>query len=97
MTNNNKVLVTFIHPRESARSFGAEVSLQCTAQLAVQGLMHGNHDGAFLDPPPPGRPYELVLKRTSTMIPPNMTFAQAGVIPNDVIEIRLAGQGASQQ
>jgi hypothetical protein len=91
---NNKVAVTFIHPRENAKSFEAEVSLQCTAQMAVQGLMQGNHDGAFLDAPPPGRPYELILKRTSAMIPPNMSFAQAGVIDKDVIEIRQAGQGA---
>ncbi|HEU4710826.1 MAG TPA: hypothetical protein VFS76_04635 [Pyrinomonadaceae bacterium] len=97
MNNNNMVNVTFTHPRENSRTFGAEVSLQCTAQLAVQGLMQGNQDGAFLDTPPAGRPYELVLKRTSAMIPPNMTFAQAGVIDHDVIEIRQAGQGAFQQ
>ena len=92
--NNNKISVTFIHPRENARSFEADVSPQCTAQMAVQGLMQGNHDGAFLDAPPAGRPYELILKRTSAMIPPNMSFAQAGVIDKDVIEIRQAGQGA---
>lgn len=91
--NNNKITVTFIHPRE-ARNFVAEVSPQCTAQMAIQGLMQGNHDGAFLNTPPAGRPYELVLKRTSTTIPPNMSFAQAGVIDLDVIEIRQEGQGA---
>ena len=92
--SNNKVLVTFIHPRENARSFAADVDPQCTAQVAIEGLIRGNRDGAFLEAAPPGRPYELVLKRTSTAIPPNMSFAQAGVINNDVIEIRQAGQGA---
>lgn len=91
---NNKVGVTFKHPRDNARNFEAEISLQCTGQRAIDGLLLGDEHGPFLEPAPQGQPYELVLKRTSSTITPNMTFAQAGVEDGEVIEVRQAGQGA---
>lgn len=92
--NNNALRVTFTHPREGGRSFAANINPQCTGQMAIQGLLLGNEDGAFLEAAAPGRPYELTVKRSQTNITPNMTFEQAGVQDDDVIEVRQSGQGA---
>jgi hypothetical protein len=91
---SERINVTFTHPREGGRSFSAKISPQCTGQMSIEGLMLGNEDGPFLDVTPPGRPYELVLMRTHKDILPSMTFEQAGVMDDDVIEVRQAGQGA---
>ncbi|MBI1828235.1 MAG: hypothetical protein HYR87_01975 [Thaumarchaeota archaeon] len=91
---NNKVELRFIHPH-SSKHFIAEVSLQCTGQQAIQGLLLGDTDGPFLSPAPAGRPYELILQRTQQAITPNMTLAQVGAISGDIIEVRQAGQGAT--
>jgi hypothetical protein len=93
--NNNKVRVTFTHPRDGGRSFSAKINPQCTGQMAIQGLLLGNaDDGPFLAAAAPGRPYELIVKRSQTNITPNMTFEQAGVQDDDVIEVTQRGQGA---
>jgi hypothetical protein len=91
---NNKLAVTFVNPRSNARVFEADLVPECTGQMAIEGLLVGNELGPFLEPAPPGRPYELVIKRSSVTITPNMTFSDAGVINDDVIEIRQAGEGA---
>jgi hypothetical protein len=92
--NNNLVKVTFTHPRENGRIFAADINLQCTGQMAIQGLLLGNEAGPFLEAAAAGRPYELSVKRTQMNITPNMTFEQAGVVDGDVIEVRQRGQGA---
>lgn len=92
--NNNPVRVTFTNPRGGGGGFEANINPQCTGQMAIQGLMLGNEAGAFLPPPPPGRPYELIVKRSGKNITPNMTFEEAGVVDDDVIEVQQAGQGA---
>jgi hypothetical protein len=92
--NNNKLAVTFINPRSNARVFDADLSPECTGQMAIEGLLVGDHNGPFLEPAPPGRPYELVVKSSDVSITPNTTFREAGVVNGDVIEIRQALQGA---
>lgn len=92
--NNSPIKVTFTNPRGGGRSFVANINPQCTGQMAIQGLILGNEEGAFLDPAPPGRPYELVVKSSGKNITPNMTFDEAGVQNDDVIEVRQAGHGA---
>jgi hypothetical protein len=87
--------VSFLHPR-SSKVFTAEVSPECTGQQALEGLLLGDADGPFLEPSPPGRPYELAIKRSQQIISLPMTFEQAGVINGDIIEIRQAGQGAER-
>ena len=72
----------------------AELSPDCTGQIAIDGLLAGDAGGPFLEPPSPGRPYELVVARSSISIGPSMTFRQAGIINGDIIEIRQALQGA---
>jgi hypothetical protein len=91
---NNKLAVTFVNPRSNARVFEADLFPECTGQMAIEGLIVGDEHGPFLDPAPPGRPYELVIKRSSMTITPNLTFREAGVVNDDVIEIRQAGEGA---
>jgi len=85
--------VHFSHPRLS-RILTADVSPECTAQEAIEGLLEGDDVGPFIEPSPPHRPYELVIKRTQQIINPEMTFQEAGVLDGDVIEVRQAGQGA---
>jgi hypothetical protein len=63
------IKVTFTHPRDGGRSFGAKISPQCTGQMAIEGLMLGNEDGPFLNVAPPGRPYELVDADTTNHSP----------------------------
>src|SRR5688572_4968633 len=87
------ITVHFSHPRLS-RSLTAEVSPECTGQQAIEGLLEGDDVGPFIEPSPPGRPYDLVIKRAGQIIYPEMTFQEAGVLDGDVIEVRQAGQGA---
>ncbi len=90
-----RIEVHFTHPRNS-NSFTAFVSPECTAQMAIEGLIKGDDTGSFLESPPPGRPYELAIKRSGQAINLEMTFEQAGVIDGDTIEVRQAGQGAGE-
>ncbi len=85
--------VFFAHPRNS-KQFVAEVGSECTGQQAVDGLIVGNQDGPFLEVPPPGRPYQLVLSRTDKQIAPNMTLGESGVVDGDIIQVIQPGQGA---
>jgi len=62
--------------------------------MALDGLLTGDKDGPFLEPAPQGVSYELTIERTSQAITPNSTFQSAGVIDGDMIEVRLAVQGA---
>ena len=88
------VAVKFSHPRDSTLTFEADASPACTGQQAITGLLTGDENGPFLDPPAPGRPYELVLARTGAAITPNMTLAQAGVIDGDNVAVMQRGMGA---
>jgi hypothetical protein len=90
---SEKIEVYFTHPR-NAKVFTAEVSPQCTGEMAIQGLLQGSDEGPFLESPLPGRSYELAIKRTYQAIAPSMTFEQAGVLHGDVIEVRQNVQGA---
>jgi hypothetical protein len=91
----NKVALKFTDPRNSD-TFEASVAPECTAEIALAGLMAPNATpkGPFLQPPPSGRPYELVLTRTSQALSPNTTMGAAGVESGDVLEVRQSGQGA---
>jgi hypothetical protein len=91
--NDNDLEVTFTHPRD-ASTFTAYLNPQCTGQQAIRGLIAGDENGPFLDPAPPGRPYELALKPLGLAITPNTTFAEAGVTNGAVVEVRQGGQGA---
>lgn len=90
----NTIEVHFTHPRKSGELLTADIYPHCTGQEALQGLMADDGSGAFIDPPANGQVYELALQRTDEAITPNMSFAQAGVINGDTVEVRLAGQGA---
>ena len=94
--DNQLLTVQFVHPRSSERVFTAETTKGCTGQEAIAGLILGNDEGPFLEPPPPGRPYELVLTRTEKAITPHLTLGEAGVLEGDVIAVLQRGQGASQ-
>lgn len=90
--SDDKIEVHFYHPR-SASIFTAKVHPRCTGRKALEGLLVGDKSGAFLEPPPPHRPYSLAVMRTGEAITPDMTFGQAGVINGDRIEVRQGGQG----
>jgi hypothetical protein len=89
----NKIEIHFVHPREP-KTFTAEIDPECTGEEALKGLLKGDKNGPFLDTPRAGQPYELIVSNTQQVIIPKMTFAQAGVVQDDTIEVRQAGQGA---
>jgi hypothetical protein len=92
---SNTIEVHFLHPRNGL-ALTADVSPQCTGAEALQELQVDNGNGAFLSPPQTGAFYGLALKRgnmAAVDITPNMTFAEAGVVDGDGIEIRLGGLG----
>ena len=94
MRNKELIEVHFLHPRNST-TLTADISPQCTGAEALQELQADDGTGAFIMPSQTGEFYGLALRRgnSSIEITPNMTFAQAGAIDGDVIEIRLGGQG----
>jgi hypothetical protein len=92
--DNTKLAVTFVNPKSNARTFDANLLPECTGQMAIEGLIAGDERGPFLEPAQPGRPYKLIVKSSSVNIPPNMTFREAGVVNDDVIEIGQDGMGA---
>ena len=94
-TGTGTIEVEFTHPRHSDQVFIAETSPGCTGAEAIQGLLVGDEQGPFLEEPPRGRPYELVVARTSQAIAPNMTLGEAGVVSGDVIQVAQRGMGAA--
>jgi hypothetical protein len=90
----SQIELHFLHPRDSARTFSAEVDPQCTAKQAVDGLLAGDDRGPFLDKPQEGQPYGLVLARTNMALTPNMTFVQAGATHGDTLLVTQAARGA---
>ncbi len=92
--NGNLIDLQFLHPKDSTETFKMGVAPQATARQTVQQLLIGDADGPWLDPEPPGRPYELVLSRTEKMIPGSQAIGNAGAIDGDYIAVMQPGQGA---
>jgi hypothetical protein len=93
--NDNTIEIHFMHPRNSAMTLTADLSPQCTGQEALQELLlDADGKGPFLPPLPDGQVYELSVHRTQQAITPNMTFAQAGVINGDTIDVGQSAAGA---
>ena len=92
---NDTIEVHFMHPRNSAMTLVADLSPDCTGQAAVQELLRDvDGNGPFLPALPDGQTYELSLHRTQQAIAPNMTFAQAGVVDKDAIDVNQSAVGA---
>lgn len=87
-----KMRLYFPHPTTS-ESYEAMVAPECTAQLALQRLQ-AQETGPFLRPAPAERPYQLVVARTQTIMPPGVTMREAGVVENDVLNVVQKHQGA---
>jgi hypothetical protein len=90
----NRIPLTFLHPSNSSDRYEMAVAPEATARQTVLQLIKGDHEGPWLDPEPPGRPYELVLNRTAQVIPANVTLGGAGTVGGDVIAVMQPGQGA---
>jgi proteasome lid subunit RPN8/RPN11 len=90
--SNDTLEIHFRHPRNSS-SLIADLSPDCTGAQALEALVQ--EVNGFIQPLPPARWYELVISRTGNVIPPNMTFQEAGVVHGDVIDIVLPVEGAS--
>jgi len=92
---SDTIEVHFMHPRNSAMTLIADLSPDCTGQAAVQELLRDvDGNGPFLPALPDGQTYGLSLHRTHQEIGPNMTFAQAGVISGDAIDVNQSAAGA---
>lgn len=86
--------IHFRHPRTS-KILVADLSPFCTGHDALEALLTAeNGEPPFLTQAG-GENYQLSLPRTEQAIAPNMTFAQAGVINGDVIDVGQAVTGAS--
>lgn len=83
--------VTFLDPRES-RSFQAEVDPQTTGETCIQGLIEAN----FIQPPPSGLPYSLLVTRTQRQVLPSTTMGDANVQENDALAVLQMEQGAGE-
>lgn len=79
------------HPRTSVLLDG-EVTPEGTAGELVADLV----TEGFIEQAPAGRPYEVILARNDTVIPPNVTFGGAGVQAGDVLNLVQPGQGATR-
>jgi hypothetical protein len=82
------VEVQFLHPR-NATVLVADIDPEITGREVLQILL----EDAFITPIQSGEAYGIYIERLRDHIAPNMTFAQAGVIDKDVLQITLAGQG----
>lgn len=91
----NKLGLTFLHPQDSTQTFKMGVAPQATPRQCVQQLITGDEEGPWLPPEAPGRPYELVLSRTQTLLDADTAIGTAGVEPGDVLAVMRPGQGAA--
>jgi hypothetical protein len=81
--------VHFVHPRNGL-TLTADIDPEgLTGRLAMQELL----EESFIDPVQWGEFYSFYIPRTGSEIIPNLTFAQAGVIDKDEVQISLGGQG----
>jgi hypothetical protein len=97
--DDNTIEIHFMHPRNSAMTLTADISPQCTGQEALQALMlDEDGKGAFLPALAEGQVYELAIRRPgqSATISPNMTFAQAGALNGDTVDVRQSATGAAK-
>lgn len=85
----------FLHPRDATETFDMAVAPHATGEQILQQLIAGDGDGPWLDPETPGRPYELVLTRTSKVIAPHQSIGDAGALDDDYVAILQPGQGAA--
>jgi hypothetical protein len=81
--------LNFLHPRIST-AFKADVDATTTGETCIQGLI----DAKFIDAPPQGRPYSLVVTRNQKQILPTTTMQEAGVMPGDSLAVLQMEQGA---
>lgn len=96
MTDENTIELHFRHPRDS-KGLTADLSPHCTGQEALEELLRNEDgNGAFLAPLPGDQTYNLSVHRTKQEIAASMTFAQAGVINGDTIDIGQSAPGAAE-
>lgn len=91
--SNGTMEIQFRHPRTN-KFLVADLSPQCTGREALQALMTPHEGGEPFLTQSDGGAYNLIHDRTSQAIPPNMTFAQAGVEDGDTIKIDKDMTGA---
>jgi hypothetical protein len=82
--------VTFQHPLKSD-VFHATVEPDTTGQDCIDGMV----SEGFLLPPADMRPYNMILRRTSTQITASATMESSGVVDGDTIAIQQQEQGGA--
>lgn len=90
-----EISVRFTHPHNNT-VFLADVSRQLTAQQALMELCSPS-TGPFLQPPPQGQEYQLILHKTGYALPPAMTMGSAGVQDNDTLAVAINAQAAMKR
>jgi hypothetical protein len=89
MTQNNKIRVTFTHPRDS-RSMEVDVGPALTGQGAIDGLVKSK----FIDAPNGQTRFALALKRTEAQLPLSQSLTAGGVQDGDTIVVTETSAGA---
>lgn len=85
--------VRFIHPW-GGKTLTADVSPLCTGREAISSLLEDAEEGPFLSPIMNLRDYGLTIRRNQKFIDPEMTFALAGVVTDDEIQVYKSATGA---
>jgi len=94
--NGNTIEVHFMHPRNSSMNLTADISPLCTGEEALEELMRDEDGtGPFLPPLPDGQAYELAVRKNQLAITQSMSFAQAGVVDGDTIDVRQTATGGT--
>jgi len=92
--NLESLEVRFIHP-SPGMTLTADVSPLCTGREAISSLLEEGEESPFLSPiMNDGGGYELMIRRTGVFIHPEMTFALAGVVTGDEIQVSRYATGA---
>lgn len=89
MTTQNKIRITFTHPRDS-RSFDVDVGPALTGQGALDGLVKQN----FIEAPSAQRRYALALTRTGAQLPLSQALTASGAQDGDTITVTETSAGA---
>lgn len=91
MTDDQQIMVNFVHPTDSTQVLTATVGRGSTANYLLDQLVRSG----FMPAAPHNSAYKLVDPNTHRELGDHQTLAQAGVAPNTTLGVMGAYVGAS--
>ena len=91
MTQNQQIMLHFVHPTESSKVLTATVGTTATPHYLIDQMVKG----AFLAKPGVGAEYKLVDTMTGKELADHVTLAAAAVAPNATLNILHSVTGAA--